>query len=55
LPRLSPTTISQWRASMEPQDILNFWFEELDEKITIRFADPYKTAAKGELFEWRFF
>lgn len=50
---------------MEAQDILNFWFEELDssqrfsknteldEIFSIRFADLFKNAVKGELFKWR--
>jgi uncharacterized protein (DUF924 family) len=50
---------------MNPQDILNFWFEELtpkqhyakdaalDEAIRVRFGATLEAAARCELFAWR--
>lgn len=50
---------------MKPQDILNFWFEELepkqwwvkdlslDEMIKERFEDVHREAMAGELYSWR--
>lgn len=50
---------------MEAQDVLDFWFAEIDSKywfaknndldkiIHDRFSELYKSAAKGELFTWR--
>ena len=50
---------------MKPQEILDFWFQELspkdqfaksdriDDEITRRFKSAHQQAAKGELFSWR--
>ena len=48
-----------------PEDVLKFWFEEIDSKswwrkdehfdetVRFRFGDLHKRAAAGELFDWR--
>jgi uncharacterized protein (DUF924 family) len=50
---------------MQAQDILDFWFEELDDKqrftkdtaldamLRARFGQVLQAASKGELFKWR--
>ncbi|MDG1858272.1 MAG: DUF924 domain-containing protein, partial [Emcibacteraceae bacterium] len=54
------------KAVVTAKDIINFWFEEItpkdwwikntafDKKIKSRFHDIYKSAAAGELVNWRY-